>query len=137
MKTKLFALLMVLSFAATAAQAASGMKEGQWEITTVMEMPGLPFQPPPITISHCYTKEDIQKQEKVVPEPQKNCKITNLNTAGSKVKWEIVCTGKNASKGEGEITFNGDSAYEGTTKMETKGSTITSRYSAKRTGPCK
>jgi hypothetical protein len=137
MKTKLFAALMVLSFAATSAHAASSMKEGMWDISTAVEMPGLPFQPPPMTISHCYTKEELQDQNKMVPEPEKECKVTNLKTSNSKVTWQIVCTGKNAAKGEGEIIFKGDSAYEGTMKMETEGMTMTSRYKAKRTGPCK
>jgi hypothetical protein len=136
MKAKLFAALLVLSFAATSAQAAPGMKDGQWEIATTIEMPGLPFQPPPVTITHCYTKEDVQNQ-KVVPEPEKNCKVTDMKTTGSKVSWKIVCTGKNAAKGEGEIAFQGDSAYEGAMKMDTEGMTMTSRYSAKRLGPCK
>ena len=137
MKTKLFAALLVLSLAATSALAAPGMKDGQWEIATTIEMPGLPFQPPPVTINHCYTKEDLQDQKKMVPEPEKNCKVTDMKTTGSKVSWKIVCTGKNAAKGEGEITFKGDSAYEGTMKMDTEGMTMTSSYSAKRLGPCK
>jgi len=137
MKAKLFAALLVLAFAATSAQAGSGMKDGLWEIATTIEMPGLPFQPPPVTMNHCYTKEDVQDQKKVVPEPEGDCKVTSLKTTGSKVTWQIVCTGKNAAKGEGEITFKGDSAYEGAMKMDTEGMTMTSRYSAKRLGPCK
>jgi len=137
MKMKLFAALLILSFAVTSAQGASGMKDGLWEISTTIEMPGLPFQPPPVTMSHCYTKEDVLDQKKVVPEPEGDCKVTSLNTTGSKVAWQIVCTGKNAAKGEGEITFSGDSAYEGVMKMEMEGMSMTSNYSAKRTGPCK
>lgn len=137
MKVKLLAALLVLTFAATAAQAASKMKDGLWEIATTMEMPGMPFQPPPTKITHCYTKADVEDQNQIVPKQDEKCKITNMKTTGSKTSWKMVCTGKNAASGEGEMTFKGDTAYEGVMKMTTEGMKMTSRYSAKRLGPCK
>lgn len=136
MKAKLFAALLVLAFAATAAQAASEMKDGLWEISTTMEMPGLPFQPPPTTMTHCYGKEDVKDLKQFVPSQDADCKVTDLKTSGNKVSYRVNCTGKNAFKGEGEVTLKGDSAYEGVMKMNMEGLDMTTRYRAKRIGPC-
>src|SRR5512133_1261311 len=113
MKGKLFAALMFLTFAATTAQAAAEMKDGLWEISTTIEMPGLPFQPPPTTMTHCYGKEDVRDLKQLVPSQDADCKVTDLKTTGNKVSYTVNCTGQNTVKGEGEITLKGDSAYEG------------------------
>jgi hypothetical protein len=137
MKGKILAASLILSFTATTAMGALQMKEGLWEISTTMEMPGMPFQPPATTIKHCYTKEEVQDQKTVVPSQDKNCKISDMKTIGNKVTWKMVCTGDNAAKGEGEMTFKGDTAYSGVMKFSSEGMNMTSRYSAKRLGPCK
>ena len=110
------------------------MKEGLWEMTVTMEMPGMPFQPPPQTMRHCYTAEEVKNE----PVPRDaDCKITELKSSGSKVSWKLECQGEMAGKGEGEITYRGDSAYEGKSTMQTQGMTMTSRYQGKRIGECK
>jgi hypothetical protein len=124
------ALLLVPAYAV----AADGMKPGLWEITTKVDMPGMPFQPPPTTVKHCYTAEEVK--ESPVPKDN-NCKVTDLKTSGSKTTWKVECTGEAAGKGEGEITYQGDSAYEGKTRMQTQGMTMAMQYKAKRLGDCK
>lgn len=118
----------------TPAPAAETMRPGLWEISTTMEMPGIPFQPPPSIVRHCYTAQDVKEQP--VPRDEQ-CKVTDLKSSGSKTSWKFVCTGEAASKGEGEITFRGDSAYEGRSKVETGGMTMTMTYRAKRISDCK
>jgi len=115
-------------------QAADSMKPGLWEITTSMEMPGMPFQPPPQTVRHCYTPQEVKEQP--VPKDE-SCKVTDLKSSGSKVSWKLECTGEAAGKGEGEITYQGDSAYEGKSRMQTQGMTMSMKYKAKRLGDCK
>ena len=116
------------------AVAADGMKPGLWEITSKVDMPGMPFQPPPTTVKHCYTAQEVK--ESPVPKDN-NCKVTDLKTSGSKTTWKVECTGEAAGKGEGEITYQGDSAYEGKTRMQTQGMTMAVQYKAKRVGDCK
>lgn len=137
MKGKLFAALMFLSFAATTAQGAAEMKDGLWEISTTIEMPGLPFQPPPTTMTHCYGTNDVRDLKQFVPSQDADCKVTDLKTNGNKVSYTVNCTGQNTVKGEGEVILKGDSAYEGFMKMNMEGMDMTTRYSAKRVGPCK
>ena len=121
-------------FLPSLAPAAEMMKPGMWEITTSMEMPGMPFQPPPQTMRHCYTAQEVK--EEPVPKDN-NCKVTDLKSSAGKVNWKVECKGEMAGKGEGQITYQGDSAYEGWTKMQTQGMNMTMKYKAKRLGDCK
>ena len=136
-KTKLPVVIGVLLLPATLFAAPSPMQEGLWEISTAMNMPGMPYKIPPTKVTHCYTKEELKDNKKVVPQQKNDCKITDMTNSGSKVTWKMVCTGKNASKGEGEIIYKGATAYEGSMKMETQGMVMTSKYKARRLGDCK
>ena len=124
---------LLLSFASTVF-AAETMKPGLWEITASIEMPGIPFQPPAQTMQHCYTDEDVKGE----PVPaNENCQITNLKTSGNKVTWQLECKGDMAGKGQGEIVFQGDSAYEGKATIEAQGMTMNTKYKGRRLGECK
>lgn len=135
-RTRCVVLLGVLLLPATVFGAAPGMKEGLWEITTTMEMPGMPFQPPPTTMTHCYTKADLKDKKGIVPKQEGDCKITDLKQSASRVTWKVVCSGENKGTGEGEIVFKGATAYEGTMKLDMQGMKATTRYKAKRIGDC-
>lgn len=138
MKRTLGILSLVASMAlsATVHAASTGMKDGLWEISTTTEMPDMPFTPPPMTITHCYTKEDLKSEQQVIPKQDGDCTLTDIKRSGKTTSWKIVCTGENAGKGEGELTFKSDSAYEGMQKFTTKEFSFTSTYKAKRLGPC-
>ena len=129
-----FALLLL---PATLFAAGPAMKEGLWEITTTMDMPGMPFKMPPTTVSHCYSKEDVASKERVVPKQKDDCKMTDFRQSGNRVTWKVACRGKHASKGEGEMVFRGATAYEGSMKLDSDGMVMTTNYKAKRVGDCK
>lgn len=139
MKSLIFSMLLlaITVITSTSEGAAPGMKEGLWEITTTTEMTGMPIKPAPVTITHCYTKEDVKSSKEVIPKQQGNCTITDMKQSGSKITWKMICTGENAGKGEGEMVFKGDTAYEGYQKFTMQGMKMTSRYKAKRIGNCK
>ncbi len=130
-------ILGALFLSTVAPAVGAGMKDGLWEITTNTEMPGMPYQPAPSTMTHCYTKEDLKDDKQIVPKQDGNCKVTDMKHTGSKMTWKMSCTGDNKSKGEGEIVYKGDTAYDGFMKFEMEGMKITSRYKAKRVGACK
>ncbi len=133
---KLAVLFCVLLFPATLLAAASPMQEGLWEIVTSVNMPGMPYKAPPTRVTHCYTKEDLKDNGKVVPQQKGDCKVTDMKYSGGKMTWKMVCSGKHATRGEGEITYKGSTAYEGSMKMDTEGMTMISKYKAKRIGVC-
>lgn len=99
-------------------------------------MPGLPFQPPTTKVTHCYTSEEVKDNLSVVPQ-QSDCMVTDFKSAGNKMTWQLVCTGKQKGSGSGEMIFKGDSAYEGMMTFRTEELSLTSRYKARRLGDCR
>ena len=137
MKMRYFFAILVLVSLPTTILAANGIREGMWEITSRMEMPGMPMAMPPTTIKHCYTKADVKDQKKMIAR-DKNCTVTDLKSAGNKVSWKMVCTGKNAGKFSGETVFSGDS-YNSVMKMQSeggKGTSMNMKVKGKRVGNC-
>lgn len=134
-------LFLLLSLSPVPAFAAGGMQPGLWEVTTRMQMTGMPMQMPAQTVRHCYTKQDIEKGDRTVPQADdKNCKITDYKLRGNTATWSIVCTGQGAMSGTGTMTtsatsFTGKSKY----KMRDNGGTMdmVSNISGKRIGDCK
>jgi hypothetical protein len=137
MKMKLvFAVLVLVSLPATIL-AADGIRAGMWEITSKMEMPGMPMAMPPTVIKHCYTKEDVKDKKKMISR-DKNCTVIDLKRSGNKVSWKMKCTGKHAGTFSGETVFSGDS-YKSVMHMQSdarKGESMTMNVNGKRIGNC-
>jgi hypothetical protein len=122
---------------ALALGADAQMTPGLWEISASMEVPGMPFKLPPQKVQHCYTKEELAKAESAVPQQQNDCKLVENRKVGNKLTWKVVCTGKSAGKGEGEIVFTSATAYDGWMKFDSDGQVMTTKYAARRLGDCK
>jgi len=134
MKRLLVCLLSVAMMLPAGASAAETMREGLWEITSQSEMPGMPMKLPASTIRHCYTKEDVKDQKRMV-NTDKNCKLTDYKVTGNKATWAMVCTGQQSGTFSGETIFGKD-AYTSTMKMKSQGYTMTMKVKAKRIGNC-
>lgn len=115
------------------------IKPGQYEITSKVEMPGLPPDLVPAqTITQCLTEEE--------PVPSKgdggeDCRITEMNQKGNTITWQMQCN----QMGE-KLTSYGQMTYEGsgfsgqtTTRMGAQGNdmVITTRITGKRLGDCR
>ena len=133
MKQMLIIILSLITIPVTVC-AADTMREGNWELITTMDMPGMPIKIPPSRIEHCYSKDDVKDQKKTIS-TDKNCTVTDLKQSGKKIVWKMVCTGKNAGVFSGETLYKGD-AYDSTMKMETEGQTMNMKVKAKRLGKC-
>lgn len=133
MKKIIVAILSLMVLPATIF-AADTMRDGNWELTTSIEMPGMPFSIPPTKIEHCYTKEDVKDQKKTIS-TDKNCTVTDLKQSGNKVTWKMKCTGENSGNFSGVTVFKGDT-YDSTMKMETKDQTMNMKVKARRIGNC-
>lgn len=143
MTGKLYLGLILVFASLTFVYAAMNMQEGEWETTMEikMDMPGVPFQMPPMTFkdTQCLTKEDF------VPKTAKkdeNCKVLDQKITGNKVAWKVKCVMEGVTTiGEGEITYSGNS-YNGILKTKTTDSTgqttaSTSKLAGRRLGDCK
>ncbi|SFN12710.1 Protein of unknown function [Formivibrio citricus] len=142
MKAYLVAALIAVPAIALAADKPD-MTEGLWEITSKVNMPGMPMQMPAHTMQHCFTKEDIAKGDKTVPQNQQSdqkCDMVERRMTGNKLNYKMVCSGKNKMTMTGEVIYSRTS-YRGTSQMDMvqngQPMRMTTEYSAKRLGNCK
>jgi hypothetical protein len=131
---KAFITTLVLCALPALCSAADVMRDGYWEMTSTMEMPGMPMQMPPTKIKHCYTKEEVKDPTTAV-NTDKNCKVTDLKHSGNKVTWKMKCTGERSGEFSGDTVFKKDS-YVSNMKMSSEGMTIKMQVNAKRLGDC-
>jgi len=131
---------MVLSGVAYA--AAPNMKEGMWEITMKMEMPGMPGAMPPQVMQQCFTRKDLEDPRRTVSSGgpgDNNCQMTDYKMQGNTATWNMACKGEGAMTGSGSITYSGTS-YTGANRMTmAKGGdtqTMTMHYSGRHLGAC-
>lgn len=128
MKRTAACLLALAAFAVS----ADGFKEGQWELTTQMTMPGMPQMPqmpalppgvqlPPgmklptpaagggYTVKHCMTKDHpVPKADR--ENPNMKCDTTKQNFSGGTLEWETHCVTKDGDEmnGKGKATYTGE-----------------------------
>ena len=130
----LLATLLVAGSASTAALAQG--KDDLWEITTKMEMPGMPMAMPAQTQRLCIAKGG--KDDDYIPR-REGCRVQDSKRAGNKVTYKMVCTGKDTMTVAGETTF-GTNSYDGrmamSGKMDGQQVEMNQTYSGKRVGDC-
>lgn len=110
-----------------------------WEISTKMEMAGMPMQMPAQTNQFCKPKG--QAQNDPLPTDKNNdCKMTDMQRSGSTSRFKMTCTGKQPMTGEGEVTYTGDNSYSGKMhivgNMEGQAVDMTQTFSGKKMGSC-
>ena len=125
----------VLALAMAPAVLAQGADD-LYEVTVRMEMVGMPMQMPAMTQRSCVKKGASDAD--AVPH-QDNCTVTNARRDGNKVTFSMVCTGREAMTGNGEMTYAGD-GYAGTIrlkgKMEGQDMEMTQAITGRRVGAC-
>ncbi len=132
-------IIFIISFSITSLAFAGSkinMKEGKWEVTTKMEMQGMPMNMPPVTNTQCLTKKDFIPQSS---QAGQECKITDQKISKNTVTWTVKCKGQGIeSKGTGKITYNG-SSFKGIIKVSTiqPKMEMTTHVSGRRIGNCK
>ena len=132
------------------AQGPGPRRDGNWEVTMTMDMPGMPqgMSMPPIKTMQCITPQDVADPSKSLPQrpagrggaPNPNdCKMSDYKADGNKVTWSMKCEGNQPMTGTGEFVYAADS-YTGTMKMEmSRGGqpmAMTMNYTGKRLGDC-
>lgn len=135
MKRLRYAAVVIGLLMAVPVWGADSIREGWWQVTTTTVMPGMPMKMPPTVIKHCYSKEDVKDQGKVMAGRNKDCKMTSYNQSGNKVSWTMSCTGQSAGTYSGETVFSPDS-YSSTMKMKSQGQNVTMKMQGKRLGEC-
>ena len=116
------------------AAASLNMNEGQWEITTTMDMPGMPAEAmKPHTVTTCLSKSDYVPK---ADQEKSDCKMVDQKIDGDTVSWTMVCK---ESSGKGTVTYAGDSfsgLMESTMKEGGKEMTMKMKMDGRRIGAC-
>jgi hypothetical protein len=128
------ALLIATSMSPVPATAQG--KDDLWEVTTKMEMPGMPMAMPPQTARQCLAKG--AKEADYIPR-QQNCRVVDSRRTGNRIAFKMVCTGTDAMEATGEITMGAES-YDGRMKMvmhkDGESLDMSSTFTGKRIGAC-
>ena len=127
------AVALGIAAVSSAALAAHG-KPGLWQITTKMDMAGMPqltpeqaakmkamgvHIPTDFTVTHCMTPEEaamIKPPPMGRPGHEQDCKMQNMKTDGSSVSADMVCNSKDM-KGGGHFALTYDSTEHYTGKV--------------------
>jgi hypothetical protein len=91
---------------------------------------------PPVSFTHCYTKEDVAKTEGMPTKlaEQRNCKVSDIKRVGDTITWKVACSGRHPLTGTGSMTI-GSESYTAVTKYKMP-QEMTQRTSGKRVGNC-
>jgi len=116
--------------------AAPNLREGEWEITMKMEMPGMPMAMPAQVMQRCVTKKDLANP---VPGPQAGdgrCKMTDHRMQGNTATWKLAC--EDGTTGSGTANY-GDTSYTSTITTQQGGQSpaMTMHQSGRYLGACR
>ena len=127
------ASLFVLFLVASPAAFAQGADD-QWEISSKMEMPGMPMAMPAQVMRVCVAKN--AKDDEFIPK-QGDCKVVDSKRTGNKLAYKMTCSTPEPSTVEGETQF-GSGTYDGKMRMTMTSSkqSMQMTYSGKRLGGC-
>jgi hypothetical protein len=122
------------------AGAGPSIHEGTWEITSTMEMEGMPAAgAAPMKYAQCLTSKDAVPKN---PDTIKGCTIKDMKVEGNTVTWTMRCEEQGAAiDASGTVTYSSDT-MQGAVKMslsDPEGGKLqmTQRMSGKRIGDCK
>lgn len=136
-----FSTIAILTLCSTACQADKpkvDIQEGLWEITTIVEMPGMPMQMPPIKTTQCISQEDMIPQTHQPDQPDQQCETANMTTNGNTVSYDMVCSSQgNTMKAHSSITYTKNQMHGSmNATMEPSNMTMTYTLTGKRIGDC-
>jgi hypothetical protein len=127
--------MVLLGLMSSASVWATGSDE-LWEVSTKMEMPGMPFAMPAQTSKICMQKGHENDPNNAVPKDKnQDCKMSDVKISGKKSSWKMKCEGEHPMTGSGEMT-RGDGTYSGKMKTHSKEGDMTMAYDGKRIGTC-
>ena len=123
--------LLLGALGATSGQSAEAAGD-QWQVTSQMSMPGMPFQMPAQTQQIC-----AKKQWTGPPAgngPDRSCVNSEFSTTGNTSSWKIACQNPPMT-GTGQIIRTGD-GYTGAIKFAAPQGEMTVNLTGRRMGDC-
>jgi Protein of unknown function (DUF3617) len=100
---------------APTANSAQGPKPGMWKVVTHVTRDGATM--PPDSHTSCVTADQMKDPgQSIMPHqasPDEKCTRTQYEWTGSKLSWQIECSGQMNLKGAGKINFDRPERYSG------------------------
>ena len=128
-------VLMTVAWLLPITATAQGT-DNLWEITTKMEMPGMPMPMPAQTIQQCLARNS--KDEDYLPR-RGNCQVLESQRTGNRVTFKIACSSPEQMDINGDMNLGSD-VYDGKMRIvaRTAGQSMemTNTFSGKRIGTC-
>lgn len=128
----LFTFLAAIAVIANAAVAHAQTQKGDlWDITSQMEMPGMPMAMPPSSQRVCAPRG---KDEPPFRGDREDCKITEQKKLSNGWIWKMACN--DGSTIDGSMTYQGMEGWTGVTNMKMKEGALSVKTTGKRVGEC-
>ncbi|MBN1142527.1 MAG: DUF3617 domain-containing protein [Deltaproteobacteria bacterium] len=131
-------LIAILPLSAFGQQGSEiNMREGLWEITSEVKMPGMPMAIPPMTHQQCIKKSDLATTMPSSGPESQECTTRNLSIRGNSISYDVECgSGESATKAHAVFTYEGDT-MKGTMKTTgPEGMQMTTTFTGRRVGDC-
>ncbi|PLX47960.1 MAG: hypothetical protein C0613_12455 [Desulfobulbaceae bacterium] len=137
-KCKAFSVGAGLALAVSACSGSGPeLQEGMWEITTEVNMPGMPMQIPAMVHRQCLGPDDVVPRQG--PAQQEICDYSKARIRGNTVSWTVECTSPGGTTTTvGEITYRG-TTFDGSLQVAMSGAVEmsgTNHISGRRVGDC-
>jgi hypothetical protein len=138
--------LSIVALAAVASLAYAEhrrVKPGDYEMTTTMQVEGMP-DVPPHTRHYCITPEEAAKDPTTLlrqPHGNEVCSTKDVRDDGDRITWTMVCTsGDQETRSSGAVSLTSD-GFAGTVDVVESGPKgkrkMGARFQARRTGECR
>jgi hypothetical protein len=118
------------------AESVPEINEGIWEITTTVEMPGMPVAIPPTKHTQCITKEELIPKTSA---EKQDCTMMDHKISANTVSWTMQCNSSAGTfRSSGKVTYSKDS-FTGSfiTEIPRAKMKMESKMTGQRKGPCK
>jgi hypothetical protein len=135
-RPKTLTLLVVAAVTQVAAQTVN-LRPGRYEITAVMDMPGMKM--PPQTNVECITPADLKDFSKklIDPEEAKGCTVSNYKVSGNTLTFNTDCKDDDTRVAMStEMTFTSESFVGVMKSKDQDGRIMNIKTTAKRVGEC-
>jgi len=130
-------LVSIAAFTGLISAEAYSAAGEYWEVTTKMEMPGMPMEMPAQTVKVCMPKGGERDPQRIQGQDS-SCQMTDVKAVGNKTSWKAKCVNNGETmNGTGEAVYERDS-YHGSMHMtgQTDGQAFDMKntYSGRRVG---
>ncbi len=136
MNRVILAMLSCFSLSTAFAQTPD-IQEGLWEVSTEVNIPGMPIKMSAVTMQQCFTKQNMQPENIL---QKNNCQMDTMDIQDNLARWTMSCEQEGMiMQGSGNIQYQKTSfsgvfdmtmsgAAQGAMTMQTK---LTGRYIGK------